>query len=61
MEPDILESLRIYLEEGSGCSDTVIDALASGYHAYAQVGNCPNILFIFVRLGSGSDNCAANQ
>ncbi|VDP08398.1 unnamed protein product [Heligmosomoides polygyrus] len=39
MEPDILESLRIYLEEGSGCSDTVIDALASGYHAYAQSVN----------------------
>ncbi|XGW23944.1 hypothetical protein V3C99_005838, partial [Haemonchus contortus] len=39
MEPGVLESLRIYLEEGCGCTDTAITALVGGYHAYAQSVN----------------------
>ncbi|KAJ1363506.1 hypothetical protein KIN20_023391 [Parelaphostrongylus tenuis] len=39
MEPFVVESLRVYLEEGCGCTDTAIDGLVSGYHAYAQSVN----------------------
>ncbi|KAK5977451.1 hypothetical protein GCK32_018285 [Trichostrongylus colubriformis] len=39
MEPGVLESLRIYLEEGCGCTDTAIASLVAGYHAYAQSVN----------------------
>uniref|UniRef100_A0A158P8I8 SCD domain-containing protein n=1 Tax=Angiostrongylus cantonensis TaxID=6313 RepID=A0A158P8I8_ANGCA len=39
MEPTVVESLRVYLEEGCGCTDTAMDALVSGYRAYAQSVN----------------------
>ncbi|KJH51723.1 hypothetical protein DICVIV_02154 [Dictyocaulus viviparus] len=39
MEPEIIDWLRIYLEEGCGCTDTAINDLISGYRAYAQSVN----------------------
>ncbi|CAJ0595419.1 unnamed protein product [Cylicocyclus nassatus] len=39
MEPRIAEAIRIYLEEGSGSSETAIEAMVMGYNAYAQAVN----------------------
>ncbi|KAL6732410.1 hypothetical protein Aduo_003172 [Ancylostoma duodenale] len=39
MEPGVVEALRIYLEEGSGCTETAIEAVVTGYRAYAQSVN----------------------
>ncbi|ETN78185.1 TH1 protein [Necator americanus] len=39
MEPNIVEVLRIYLEEGCGCTETAIEAVVMGYRAYAQSVN----------------------
>ncbi|VDM72831.1 unnamed protein product [Strongylus vulgaris] len=39
MEPGVADALRIYLEEGSGCTETAIEAMVSGYQAYAQSVN----------------------
>ncbi|VDN19706.1 unnamed protein product [Cylicostephanus goldi] len=39
MEPGVAEAIRIYLEEGSGSSETAIEAMVTGYNAYAQAVN----------------------
>ena len=55
MEPGVTEALRVYLEEGSGSTETAIEAVVTGYNAYAQVapvqtGNsyCENISYFAV-------------